>query len=443
VTRKRLAQFSSLATRLSLLFVGVAIGAILVLSLLVLIAAQHDVSNLARQQQDTTATDIAEAAASAYSQAGGWPNADLKTAVALAASADAKVAVHNAEGRSIDSPLTPHRAGRLVSRPVIVDGKGVGAVQILFPPDQLTGADRHLRDALRTTVIAGAAIAAALALVVGLAVARRITRPLVALTSTVRAVEAGERTARVGAITAPGEVAELAAAFDAMADALDEQDAMRQALVADVAHELRTPLTVLQASLEAMADGVVPSEPGHVASLRDDVLRLTRTVQDLEALAAADAAGVTLQTAPLDLAEVAAASAAALQHQFEAADLTLRTHLEPVTIAGDRHRLHQLITNLLTNALKFTPAGGRVDLDVRRETTEARLSVSDTGVGIANDELPHIFDRFWRGKGAQATAGSGIGLTVVARLANAHRGTYHADSQPGRGTCIAVSFPLA
>jgi two-component system sensor histidine kinase BaeS len=202
--------------------------------------------------------------------------------------------------------------------------------------------------------------------------------------------------------------------------------------------------------LEAIADGVVPAGPDQIASVHDEVLRLIRIVEDLETLAAADAIGLIVSPTPVDLAGVAASAAAALRPQFEAANLALVTNLSPVMVSGDPNRLHQVATNLLTNALKFTPAGGRVEVETSLaggaadgEPVAARLSVADSGPGIPPDELPHVFERFWRGAQARTITGSGIGLTVVQRLVEAHAGTVRIESQPGSGTRVSVRLPPA
>jgi two-component system sensor histidine kinase BaeS len=336
------------------------------------------------------------------------------------------------------------KPGRLVRRDVAVGGRRVGSVVVAFTTGGLPGADRRLRNTLLETVAAGAGVAALLALGAAVLVSRRITRPVAALTETVRAVEGGDRTARVGDIAAPGELRALASAFDRMADRLALEDSLRRMQVADVAHELRTPLTVLQGTLEAMADGVVPADAGQLASVHDEVLRLIRIVEDLETLAAADAAAFVLEPASVDLAAVAGGAAATLRPRFEAAGLALETRLSPAVVDGDADRLHQVVANLLTNALKFTPAGGRVQVETRPGGgggPGAVLSVVDSGVGIPPDELPHVFERFWRGSQAATVAGNGIGLTVVQRLVEAHRGTVGIESHPGAGTKVTISLP--
>jgi len=228
-----------------------------------------------------------------------------------------------------------------------------------------------------------------------------------------------------------------------MADTRDRQDQLRRDLVADVAHELRTPVAVLQAGHEALLDGITEPTPDQLASLRDEVLRLARMVGDLQTLAAADAAVLHLTRRPCDLASIAAAAADSLAGQFEVAGIILERRLTPVVIDADQRWLHQVITNLLTNALKFTAAGGRVTVEAGPTGSKAVLTVTDTGTGIPADELPRIFDRFWRGRQAMQLSGSGIGLAVAAELARAHDGQLTARSQPGQGTEMTLTLPRA
>jgi signal transduction histidine kinase len=166
-------------------------------------------------------------------------------------------------------------------------------------------------------------------------------------------------------------------------------------------------------------------------------------VSDLQDLAAADAAALQLDLRPSDLADIAATAADSLARRFEAAGTTLELLLSAAPILADPRWLHQVITNLLTNALKFTPPGGHVTLQTAQEGGDAVLRVTDTGPGIPADDLPHIFDRFWRGRHASQTSGSGIGLAIAAELARAHGGWLTAGSQPGHGTQMTLTLPGA
>ena len=166
-------------------------------------------------------------------------------------------------------------------------------------------------------------------------------------------------------------------------------------------------------------------------------------IEDLETLAAAEAAGLRLDSGTVDLAEVAAETVSSLAAQFAAADVGLTSHLTAATVTGDRFRLSQIVRNLLVNALKYTPAGGSAEISVAVSGDVACLTVADTGIGIPADDLPHIFDRFWRGNGRSRASGSGVGLAVVAHLVDAHGGSIDVESPPGNGTVFTARFPHA
>ncbi len=434
-----------LAVRLALAFVAVALAAVAVLAGLTAAFAATDVAQLASSQRHQLTAAIAVAAGAAWERDRSWSGADLKPVLDLAARTGADVQIRDAAGRPVatSARFARHAADPQSAVPVIVHGQRAGLAVARFTGAGLAGADQSLRGALLRAIAGTAGLAALLALAAGLTAARVITRPVRRLIAAVRAMGGGDRAARVGPIRAPGELGELAAAFDQMAGALEHQEKLRRDMVADVAHELRTPVAVLQAGHEALLDGVAEPTPGQLGSLRDEVLRLARMVSDLQVLADADAAVLHLAPGPADLAAAAAAAAGSLAARFEAAGITLARELAAAPVWADPGRLHQIITNLLTNALKFTPAGGTVTISAGPEGGRAVLRVRDTGPGIPADELPRVFDRFWRGREAARTSGSGIGLAVAAGLARAHSGELTAASAEGRGAQLTLSLPLA
>ena len=436
---------STLGLRLALAFLSVALAAVALLAGLTAVLAATDVSALTSQQRADLTSAIAAAAAAAWDHTDSWTSADLSPVLDLATRTGAEVQIHDANGQIVIS--SPGFAAQATApeqtAPVQVGGTRVGQIVVRFTNSGLASADHALQSDLLQAIFGAAGLAAVLALLTGLAIARRITRPVERIMAVTRAMGRGERTARVGDVAAPGELRELATAFDQMADTRDRQDQLRRNLVADVAHELRTPIAVLQAGHEALLDGITEPTPDQLASLHDEVLRLARMVADLQTLAAADAAALHLTRQPCDLAGVAATAADSLAGQFEAAGITLDRKLTPVGIDADPRWLHQVITNLLTNALKFTAAGGRVTVEAGPAAPNAVLTVTDTGTGIPADELPRIFDRFWRGRQAMQLSGSGVGLAVAAELARAHDGQLTARSQPGQGTEMTLTLPLA
>ena len=432
--------------RLALAFVAVAVLAVGLVAGLAVVFSERDISVLVQQRRsDLTRTLTVDAVSTYNTGKPGWSDVDLKPALALAESSGTEVAIVDAHGDLVASTLTrPEHASGILRSPLILRGQRIGTLLVRFSSSGgLAASADRLRTSLARAVIGAAGLAAVLALLVALVVSRRISRPVTRLIESARARGRGDRQARVGTVAgAPAELRELAATFDQMADNLDAQERLRQDLVADVAHELRTPVAVLQANTEALLDGIVPHTPEQTAALHNEVLRLGRLVEDLQTLAAAEAAALHLSMQPCDLALIAAAAADDWEASFTAAQVSFERRLDPAPVEADPGRLHQVITNLLSNALKFTPPGGRVQMTLTQVGGQARLEVSDTGPGITAKDQPHVFERLWRGARAAHTAGSGIGLAVAAELADAHHGSIELSSQPGNGTRFTLVLPL-
>jgi len=458
VTVERRGWRGSLAVRLTVAFVVVAVTAVVALSVLTLWRTKHTVGRLADERQQATAESIAATLALAYRQRGGWAGVDVHPAVMIALQADAAVEVHDLAGGEVGlynsmpsmagmnaSPAIGHAEGGVVTADVIVDGRPVGVAQVTFASSELASAERHVRDALSGAVLLGALAAATLATLVAVPLSRRIIRPLRTVTDTARQVGRGDPTARVGHHDAPGELGELARAFDEMADRLEAIDTARRNVVADVAHELRTPLTVLQGNCEEIIDGIAEPTLERFVHMHDDLLRLGRLVDDLNTLADADAARSARKPRrePCDLAVIATAAASELAAAIEAHDHHVGLDLRPAPTLGDPVQLRQVATNLITNAIKFTPPGGTLEIRTAADTCAgtATLTVSDNGPGIDPADRPHVFDRFYRAAGSRSVAGSGIGLAVVDQLVSAHGGTCRiADCVVG--TTVEVDLPL-
>jgi two-component system, OmpR family, sensor histidine kinase BaeS len=436
---------STIGLRLALTFLGVALASIAVLAGLVAAFAAADVSSLTTRQRSALTSAVALAAGAAWERNHKWKSADLSPVLDLAANTGADAQIRDLAGHPVASSpgFAAQKSAPQYRAPIMMRGERTGEAVIRFTQSGIGGANDVLQADLLRAIAGAAGLAALLALASGLALARRLTRPVARMIAVTRAVERGERGARIGPLAAPAELRDLATAFDRATDTLDRQEQLRRDMVADMAHELRTPVAILQAGHEALLDGLAEPTPDQLASLRDEVLRLARMVDDLQTLAAADAAALHLSLSHCDLAGIAESAADSLAGRFEAAGISLRRRLAPAAIQGDSRMLHHVVTNLLTNALKFTPAGGSVTISAGPSGSDAVLSVTDTGIGIAEDELPRIFDRFWRGRGASQTSGSGIGLAIAAELALAHGGRLTASSELGRGTEMTLTLPLA
>jgi two-component system OmpR family sensor kinase/two-component system sensor histidine kinase BaeS len=243
------------------------------------------------------------------------------------------------------------------------------------------------------------------------------------------------------------EINELAEAFNSMAGSIAHADSQRRQLTADVAHELRTPLSILKGRLEGMQDGVYTPTPDQIALLLNETALLERLIEDLRLLAQADAGLLPLYPEQVCLQDLLQPTATAFAHQAQAMGVSLQ--LAPLCdlpeLYADPQRISQVLGNLLSNALRHTPPGGTISLaawSAPADSSHIFMSVQDTGVGIAAEDLPHIFDRFWKADKARArSGGAGLGLAISRRIVEAHGGQIWASSAPGEGTTVTFLLP--
>jgi signal transduction histidine kinase len=229
-----------------------------------------------------------------------------------------------------------------------------------------------------------------------------------------------------------------------MADSLSQAEVTRRRLVADVAHELRNPVAALRAQLEGVAEGVIVMDGVRADSLVDDVLHLSRLVTDLQELSIAEAGRLVYTRAPFDLAQIVQAEADRMRPLMtEGAEVIVTADGGPFMVDADEHRIAQVLRNLLSNASRHTVSGS-VTIRVARVGTSARVEVIDTGEGIDEADLPHIFERFYRADTARAsdTGGAGIGLAITRAIVQDHGGTVFAQSEPGSGATVGFELPL-
>lgn len=440
------ARHPALANRLAVAFILMDLFTVVIIAILAVALGNRDINRLVQDRQSGIAESLRASAVGAYNTgAPGWSDVDLQPALDVAASTGANAAILDGNGRVVASSIVGARNLADASRSVItLDGKPIGTLAVQFTSRGLVESADQLRTSLLIAALIATGLAIAISVFVAVLVARRSTRPIAKLTDAARAMGGGNREIRVGDLqSASKELSALGSAFDGLADALVAQENLRRDLVSDVAHELRTPVAILQANCEALLDGVVPRSPEQIASLHEEVVRLAGRVEDLQSLARADAAALQLNPMHCDLAVLVGLALDSTRARLSAAGLTLTSRLEPVVIEGDAVRLHQVITNVIVNAEKFTPAGGRIDVELTSGSGLAILRIADTGIGISAEDQQHVFERFWRGGNAETVAGSGIGLAVVATLMEAHGGSVAIESQVGAGTTVSMTFPLS
>lgn len=283
-------------------------------------------------------------------------------------------------------------------------------------------------------------------------ISRQVVTPMLHMMSLSQRIAEGEYQER---LALPGgqqadqtdELGQLALRFNQMADKLEKTETMRRQLIGDVTHELRTPLTAVKGYLEGLMDGVLPADPETYEQIHSEIDRLQRLVNDLQELSRVEAGAIQLNLAPVPPERLIERIQSTFGRQFEDKNIQLVTDVEPglPNLFVDKDRIIQVLTNLVGNALQYTPNGGKVSISVRREKSEILFAVKDTGIGISTEQLTFIFNRFYRTDKSRnrASGGSGIGLTIAKALVQAHQGKIWAESNgEGKGSTFSFLIPL-
>lgn len=285
---------------------------------------------------------------------------------------------------------------------------------------------------------------ALLAVLIGVLVAQRFVNPLADVIAASQAVASGDLSTRV-AVRGPSDLRALMDSFNHMAGVLEQSDRERRNLLADVAHELRTPLTVMRGKLEGIVDGVYPANEATIAPVLEETYTLERLVEDLRTLTLAETRQLHFDIQPVLLSGLAerALSLFAAEAQEKRITLVLEAAPETPTVQADPQRVSQVLGNLLANALKYVPTDGQVQVTIERKAAGVEVAVIDNGPGVPDADVPHLFDRFWRGEKsrARASGGAGLGLAIARQLVEAQGGTITAANVPGGGLRVAFWLP--
>jgi len=475
-----------LGVRLALV-IGIAVAILIVvvgLALNTLVGNQFN--QYVEDEQASRRAQLAAALVETYRETGSLA-IPLPQARELASVAGGQIIVYDAGGRVVArssrvAPVLGQVAGT-ISVPLVDGDTRIGRLDVVpssIPPAVRAAASDAFRRALDITLIVAGLVAVAGAIVVALVMALRLTRPLGEMASAARRVGGGDLSARV---PVPGdrEGRDLALAFNGMAEELQRSEVLRRQAASDLAHEIATPVTVLATQLDAMADGVLPADPAHIAAARETAGEVARLVGDLHDLAAAEGAALHRTPERVDLVALAAQVAAANLSLYRQRQVALEgpvpaAHAEsdgtaaPPTTGGpattgeapggvapagvsvpviaDPRQIERALGNLVTNAAMYTPPGGRVQVTVSTEGRWARIRVADTGPGIAPAHAERVFERFYRADPARSRTpgvpgGTGIGLTVARELARANGGDVRIEHTSPAGTTFVLELTAA
>ncbi|MGQ9674166.1 MAG: sensor histidine kinase [Chloroflexota bacterium] len=470
----------SMALRLVLSFLMVAAAGVGTLAYLGHRATTEDFRSYVERGYAAYLQSVARSLADYYARTGSWQGADQLIS-SLKRDSDDRLVVVDSRGVVVhDSERTLD--GRLIQgldlgsrAAVTVDGKEVGAVYLSGSgppwgmgggqgrgrgaggmwaggqPSMVAGAnvrpspEQDFLDTVYRSLWLAALLAGSLAVGLGLVLTYQIVKPLRALTLGAKRIAQGDLSSRVP-VSSSDEFGTLGKAFNAMAESLERNERLRRSLMADITHELRTPLSIIEGTADGILDGVLEATPENLVAIKEEAELLNRLVSDLRELALAEAGELQLDRAPTDVGELVTRAARRWEKaaQDKGVELSVRVRGGASNARVDAERVVQIVGNLLSNSLRYTPKGGRIDVEVSNRGSEVVVAVIDSGEGIAPDDLPYVFERFYRADKSRArrSGGTGLGLAIVKQLAHAHGGRAWAESEPGRGSKFFVALPI-
>ncbi len=440
----------SLRFRLIIAFVAVILVAIGSISIFLNQRAISEIRRFEERREQVLAGRLALELSRYHHKTGGWEGIQsfvekggglFERRIVL--TDDGGVVVADSEGELLGEEYHPDMPGTVISPGWSKEELGVLYLDPLSSSDPISV--MRLSGPIVRYILWGGLIAGGIALAITFLLSRRILKPVNTLTRAARRLGKGDLTQRVS-IDDRGEVGELARAFNSMAGELERNLQLQQNMVADVAHELRTPLSNLKGYLEAIGDGVIEPDADTICSLSEEVALLSRLVSDLHELSLAEVGKLKLNRTSQDVAGLVGDAVAGIRGKAVARGLSISASIpaDLPEVDVDPYRIGQVLRNLLENAIAHTGEGGVITVGAEQEGDGVEISVTDTGEGIPADELPNIFERFYRvdKSRARSTGGSGLGLTIARRLVEAHGGRIEARSEVGRGSRFSFTLPV-
>lgn len=456
------------STKMAISFALTAVMTAAIFVMVLAVVWESQFKAYTRSNMQSLAQSAADTLAIGYDAAGAWTPEVIANASSISVSSpDVSLQVLDEDGNVLydDSVDASHHgdsgvntgttavptASESVVTASVVDAKGktVGTVRLwAFGSDALlTSSDAKFRESSYSAIAAAAAIAVVLAVIIGYFVSRSLTKPIQRITRTASQIRNGDLTARTG-VRGTDEIGQLGETFDDMATSLEKDLKLEHRLTSDVAHELRTPLMAILATVEAMQDGVLPADDEHLETLASETRRLSRLVDAMLKLSRLENGTTELKVERTDVVYLVK-SLVSSQHQlFHEKGLHLR--FKDDTAHGecqadvDPDLIREAVVNLMSNAMRYTDEDGWVVVSVGSDHSDAIISVRDTGIGIAKEDIPQTFSRFWRSDVSRerVSGGLGVGLSITKEIVDRHNGTISVDSELGKGTTFTIRVPL-
>lgn len=457
----------SLRTKLSLSYIALVLISVLLISLMTNLLLDKHFRDYIAENQERKNREIVFQVQQQYKDGGYWDTEAIGNICINALSQGMIIKVVDASGKVVwdarqhdnarCEAMLDQIARNMASRypnwegtyvenafPVMDEVGEVGQVIIgYYGPYFFNDADLAFINNMNRLLIGIGAFSLILSIFFGTVMAEKLSTPIARVITTAQMIAKGYYDDRVTETSSTKEIAQLTETINHLAETLEQQERLRKRLTADVAHELRTPLATLQSHMEAMIDGIWQPDPERLKSCHEEIVRLGRLVGDLEKLAKYESENLVLTKTSFDVSELARHLIQNFEKEFAEKGVSLQLTGAKEIITADKDKISQVFVNLLSNALKYTPSGGTVQVSVQGNAQATEIRVKDNGVGIAPEDLPYIFERFYRADKSRnrLTGGAGIGLTITKAIVDAHKGTIKVESQVNKGTEFVITLP--
>ncbi len=440
----------SIWMRLALVFMAVSASGILISTILSIKEMDYHFSLYVRDVIQKHKQDLLSLLQEEYKKEHGWKDGSILKLEAAARVLGQQISLYDRDRQLIrmfgETESDTHINVNEDVTPITVQGEVIGYIGIRYDNAGAISLEEHFQiahtNAMQWTMLALLLIVC----FVSIFTAKRFAKPIVMMSEAAMDVAKGNLSVRVAVPRGKDELSSLVETFNNLIQSLQNQEELRKRLTSDIAHELRTPLNTLLAQTEGMIDGVWEATPEHLEATRSEVLRLIRLVSDLDQVIQAEAGALSISREVVDLSYVVEKTVDSMTAAFHQKGIVLTRSLHPSSwVIGDEQRLAQVFTNLLTNSLKHTSPGGEVMVSVINKGEFIEVNVRDNGSGIPPNDLPFVFERFYRGDRSRnrESGGTGLGLTIVKGIVEAHHGEVQISSKVGEGTTVTVRLPAS
>jgi two-component system sensor histidine kinase BaeS len=440
----------SIWMRLALVFMAVSASGILISTILSIKEMDYHFTLYVRDVNQNHKQDLLSLLQEEYKKELGWKGGSLLKLEAASRVLGQQITLYDRDRQFIGTfGETESATFAKVSEdmtPITDQGEVIGYIGIRFNNSGAISLEEHFQiahtNAMQWTMLALLLIVC----LVSIFTAKRFAKPIVLMSEAAMDVAKGNLSVRVPVPRGKDELSGLVETFNNLIQSLQNQEELRKRLTSDIAHELRTPLNTLLAQTEGMIDGVWEATPEHLEATRSEVLRLIRIVSDLDQVIQAEAGALSFSREIVDLSTVVEKTVDSMMAAFHQKEIVLTCSADPASwVIGDEQRLAQVFSNLLTNSLKHTSPGGEVMISVMNKGEFIEVNVKDNGSGIPPNDLPFVFERFYRGDRSRnrESGGTGLGLTIVKGIVEAHQGEVQIRSQVGEGTTVTVKLPAS